>query len=192
MRYLLDMLQAAGLGSATGIRPFLPALVTGALGRADAGVDFEGTSFAFLESPVFLAALVVGVIVTVILARSRPDDPRVLSALSGIGVGLGALLGAGSVDDRFSVWWHGLIVGGASALLASAATRSLVARARTRLDAEARTALPVYEEGSGLVLAALTVLAPPVAIVALGFFIWLLLGSRRRGREKYAGLRILR
>ena len=192
MRYLLDMLQAAGLGSATGIRPFLPALVTGALGRADAGVDFEGTSFAFLESPVFLAALVVGVIATVLLARSRPDDSRVLSALSGIGVGLGALLGAGSVDDRFSVWWPGLVAGGASALLASAATRSLVAGVRARLDAEARTALPVYEEGSGLVLAALTVLAPPVAIVALGFFVWLLLGARRRDREKYAGLRILR
>jgi hypothetical protein len=192
MRYLLDMLQAAGLGSAAGIRPFLPALVAGALGRADAGVDFEDTSFAFLESPIFLAALVLGVLVTVILARSRPDDSRVLSALTGIGIGLGALLGAGSVDDRFDVWWPGLVAGGASALLASAATRSLIARVRARLDAEARSALPVYEEGSGLILAALTVLAPPVAIVALGFFLWLLLGARRRDREKYAGLRILR
>ena len=161
MRYLLDMLQAAGLGSATGIRPFLPALV-------------------------------VGVVVTVILARRAPDDARVLSALSGIGVGLGALLGAGSVDDRFDVWWPGLVAGGASALLASAAMRSLIGRVRARLDTEARSALPVYEEGAGLVLAALTLLAPPVAIVALGFFLWLLFGSRRRGREKYAGLRILR
>jgi hypothetical protein len=192
MRYLLDMLQAAGLGSATGIRPFLPALVAGALGRADAGVDFEGTSFSFLESPVFLAALVVAVVVTVLLARIRPDDATIASAVSGIGVGLGALLGAGSVDDRFSVWWPGLVAGGLSALLASAATRSLIARVRARLDAGARAALPVYEEGSGLVLAAACVLAPPIAIVAIGFFVWLLVGSRRRGREKYAGLRILR
>ncbi len=192
MRYLLDILQAAGLGSATGIRPFLPALVAGALGRADAGVDFEGTSFSFLESPVFLAALVVAVVVTVLLARIRPDDATIASAVSGIGVGLGALLGAGSVDDRFSVWWPGLVAGGLSALLASAATRSLIARVRARLDAGARAALPVYEEGSGLVLAAACVLAPPIAIVAIGFFVWLLVGSRRRGREKYAGLRILR
>jgi Domain of unknown function (DUF4126) len=192
MRYLLDMLQASGLGSATGIRPFLPALVAGALGRADAGVDFEGTSFAFLESPIFLAALVLGVLVTVILARSRPDDTRVLSALSGIGIGLGALLGAGSVDDRFDVWWPGLLAGGLSALLASAAVRSLITRVRARLDAEARAALPIYEEGSGMTLAGLSILIPPVAIVALGFFAWLLLGARRRGREKYAGLRILR
>jgi Domain of unknown function (DUF4126) len=192
MRYLLDMLQASGLGSATGIRPFLPTLAAGALGRADAGVDFENTAFAFLESPIFLAAMVLGVIATVILARIRPDDPRVLSALAGIGVGLGALLGAGSVDDRFDVWWPGLIAGGASALLASAAMRSLVSRVRVRLDAESRAALPVYEEGSGLILAAVCVLAPPVALIAIGFNIWLLLGARRRDREKYAGLRILK
>ena len=61
-----------------------------------------------------------------------------------------------------------------------------------RLDAEARAALPVYEEGSGLILAAVCVLAPPVALVAIGFNIWLLLGARRRDREKYAGLRILK
>jgi Domain of unknown function (DUF4126) len=192
MRYLLDILQAAGVGCATGIRPFLPALAVGALARADVGVDFEGTSFAFLESPIFLAALVVAVAVSLTLSRMRPDDPRLPSALAGIGIGLGALLGAGSVDDRFSVWWPGLIVGGLAALLASTATAALIARVRTRLDADARGALPVYEEGSGVIIAAGCVLVPPLAILAIGFFIWLLLGSRRRGREKYAGLRILR
>jgi hypothetical protein len=192
MRYLLDILQAAGVGCATGVRPFLPALAVGALARADVGVDFEGTSFAFLESPIFLAALVVAVAVSLTLSRLRPDDPRLTSALAGIGIGLGALLGAGSVDDRFSVWWPGLIAGGLAALLASTATAALIARVRTRLDAEARGALPVYEEGSGVIIAAGCVLVPPLAILAIGFFIWLLLGSRRRGREKYAGLRILR
>jgi hypothetical protein len=192
MRYFLDILQASGLGSATGIRPFLPALVAGALGRADAGVDFEGTSFAFLESPVFLAALVVGVIASLVLRRRRPDNPQLDSALSGIGIGLGALLGAGTMDDRFSVWWPGLVVGGLSALLASAATRSLITRVRSRLDAEARAALPAYEAGAGMVVAGACIALPPLAILVLGFFTWLLLGSRRRGQEKYAGLRILR
>jgi hypothetical protein len=192
MRYLLDILQAAGVGCATGVRPFLPALAVGALARADVGVDFEGTSFAFLESPIFLAALVVAVAVSLTLSRLRPDDKRLPSALAGIGIGLGALLGAGSVDDQFSIWWPGLIAGGLAALLASTATAALIARVRTRLDAEARGALPVYEEGSGVIIAAGCVLVPPLAILAIGFFIWLLLGSRRRGREKYAGLRILR
>ena len=192
MRYLLDILQAAGIGSATGIRPFLPALAAGALARADVGIDFEGTAFAFLESPIFLIALIVAMAASIALARARPDDPRLPSALSGIGIGLGALLGAGALDDRFSVWWPGLLAGGLSALLASAATLALIARVRTRLDADARGALPVYEEGSGLVLAAACILVPPIAILAIGFFVWLLIGSRRRGQEKYAGLRILR
>ena len=192
MRYLLDILQAAGIGSATGIRPFLPALAAGLLARADVGVDFEGTAFAFLESPIFLAALIVAMAASIAVARYRADDTRLISALSGIGIGLGALLGAGSVDDRFSVWWPGLLAGGLSALLASAATVALIARVRNRLDADARAALPVYEEGSGLVLAAACILVPPIAILAIGFFVWLLIGSRRRGQEKYAGLRILR
>ena len=59
MNFLLDILQGAGLGAATGLRPFLPALAAGALARGDVGVDFEGTSFAFLESPVWLLALVL-------------------------------------------------------------------------------------------------------------------------------------
>jgi hypothetical protein len=42
------------------------------------------------------------------------------------------------------------------------------------------------------VLAAACILVPPIAILAIGFFVWLLIGSRRRGQEKYAGLRILR
>jgi hypothetical protein len=129
---------------------------------------------------------------SIALARARPEDPRLPSALAGIGIGLGALLGAGSVDDRFSVWWPGLLAGGLSALLASAATVALIARVRNRLDADARAALPVYEEGSGLVLAAACILVPPIAVLAIGFFVWLLIGSRRRGQEKYAGLRILR
>ena len=73
MRYLLDILQAAGIGSATGIRPFLPALAAGALARADVGVDFEGTAFAFLESPIFLIALIVAMAAMLVVALAIPE-----------------------------------------------------------------------------------------------------------------------
>jgi len=43
-----------------------------------------------------------------------------------------------------------------------------------------------------VVLAALAILIPPISIVAVVFFVWLLAGGRRREGEKYAGLRILR
>ena len=45
---------------------------------------------------------------------------------------------------------------------------------------------------AGLVLAGLSVLVPPVSLVALAFLVWLLLQQRRRAGQKYAGLRILR
>ena len=80
----------------------------------------------------------------------------------------------------------------AAAWVSGAAVRDLFGRASARLDAEARSHLPVYAEGAAIVLAALSIVAPPVALVALGFFIWLLVGGRRRKGEKYAGLRSLR
>ena len=52
MKLALDILQGLGLASATGLRPFLPALLAGALASGDVGLDFDGTAFAFLESPI--------------------------------------------------------------------------------------------------------------------------------------------
>jgi hypothetical protein len=192
MRYLLDLLQAVGLGSATGMRPFLPALVAGVLARADAGVDFEDTAFTFLEAPVFLIALAVALVASVLLGRRATPDGPLDNALAGIGIGLGALLGAGSLDDHSDVWWPGLLAGGLAAALAGVAVRQLLARTRARLDSEARAALPAYVEAAALVLAAVVIVAEPVAVLAVGLFVWLIVAGRRRQGQKYAGLRILR
>jgi len=175
------------------MRPFLPTLLAGALAGADLGVDFEGTSFAFLEASWFLLAVVLCVVVLAVAQRrGLREDGAAGAALAGIAIGLGALLGAGSMDDRFDVWWPGLVVGGLAAALASAAVRSLLTRVRARLDPQAGAALPLYAEGGGLVLCGASVLLPPLALVGLGFLAFLLRGGRRRKGEKYAGLRILR
>jgi hypothetical protein len=192
VRLLIDILQGAGLAGAAGIRPFLPALVAGALASADIGIDYDHTPFAFLEAPGWLLAVVVAVIATVIAERRGVPERSLESALSGIGIGLGALLFAATLADHFDLWWPGLLGGGLCAALAGVATRSLVARTRARLDPEARAALPIYEEGMALVLAALAVVVAPISVLALGFFAFLLRGGRRREGEKYAGLRILR
>jgi Domain of unknown function (DUF4126) len=192
VRLLIDILQGAGLAGAAGIRPFLPALVAGAFASADLGVDYEGTPFSFLEMPGWLLALVVAVIAAVIAERRGVPEGPLESALSGLGIGLGALLFAATLADHFDLWWPGLLGGGLCAALAGAATRSLVARTRARLDPEARAALPVYVEGTAIVLAALAIVVAPISVLALGFFAFLLRGGRRREGEKYAGLRILR
>jgi hypothetical protein len=192
VRLLIDILQGAGLAEAVGIRPFLPALVAGAFATADIGIDYDHTPFSFLEAPGWLLALLVAVIVVAIAERRGVPEGPLESALSGLGIGLGALLFAATLADHFHLWWPGLLGGGLCAALAGAAIRSLIARTRARLDPEARAALPVYEEGVAMVLAALAVVVAPVSLLALGFFAFLLRGGRRREGEKYAGLRILR
>lgn len=193
MKLLLDILQGMGLATAAGLRPFLPALVAGGLALGNFGIDFEGTDFAFLESPILLAAAVLGLIAAVVLERRSGGGSTALqSAIAGLGIGLGALLFAGSLADRHETWWPGLLGGLACAALASYAARRLLGRVRGRLDRDAQGALPVYADGGAGVLAALSVLVPPISLVALGFVARLLVAGRRRAGEKYAGLRILR
>jgi hypothetical protein len=194
MNLLLDLLQGIGIAAAIGIRPFLPVLLAGALAAANTGLDFDGTSFAFLEAwPFWLAVLVV--VLGLELAARRTDAPNT-GPLVWVGlavvVALGALEAAGSVDDRSDPWIIGLVGGGAAAVLGWAAARSLFTRVRRRLDREAAAALPVYAEGVAVLAAGASILFPPLAVVVLGALAWLLAGGRRREGEKYAGLRILR
>src|SRR5215211_9129925 len=103
MDYVLDILQGAGLALACGVNPFLPVLLAGALASADLGLDFEGTAFAFLEEGWFLLAVTVALVVSTVL-RARLQTGPGRAALTGIAIGFGALLCAGSLDDRSDVW----------------------------------------------------------------------------------------
>jgi len=191
MKLILDLLQGAGAASATGVRPFLPPLVYGLLATDDLGVDFDGTAFSFLEAPWFLVLLGVLLVVTV-LVRSRFESGPGERVLIAAAVVLGALEGAGTLDDRFDVWWPGLILGAVFAALGARVASDLLARVRRRLDAEAAGALFLYAEAFALVLVGLSVLFPPLALLGIGLLVFLLLGGRRREGEKYAGLRILK
>jgi Domain of unknown function (DUF4126) len=180
-----------GVSTAAGVRPFLPTLLVGALAADDLGVDFDHTDFAFLESPWFLLAIAAALVVTTVL-RARFETPTGEAVLGGIGMGLGALLFAGTLADHYSTWWPGIIGGLVCALIAQQGTRSLLTRTRARLDAAAAAALFLYADAAALLISGLSVLIPPVSVLAIGFFIWLRLGGRRREGEKHAGLRILR
>jgi hypothetical protein len=196
MHFVLDLLQGLGIAAAIGIRPFLPVLLAGALASANAGLDFDHTSFAFLEQWwLWLAVLVVVLGIDLALRRRGGDGPDLGPlewVLAGVAIALGALEAAGSVADRGHPWIVGLLVGAAAARRGFLAARSLFGRVRRRLDPEAAAALPYYGEGAALLAAGASILFPPLAVLVVGGLAWLLAGGRRRAGEKYAGLRILR
>jgi hypothetical protein len=194
MHFLFDLLQGLGIAAAVGIRPFLPVLLSGVLAAANTGLDFDHTSFSFLEAwPFWVAVFVIALALS--FAERRPDAPErgpVLWAAFVIVVALGALEGAGSVADGSSDWFWGLIGGALAATLGFWAARLLFNRVRRRLDPGTAAALPVYGEGVALLAAGLSVLFPPLAVLVIAGLALLLRGGRRREGEKYAGLRILR
>jgi hypothetical protein len=196
MTLFLAICTGIGLALAVGLRPFLPALLTCALARGDAGVDFEHTDVAFMEKPAFLLALLIGVLVLVAMERRHPPEDVSSgpfgAAVAGIGLALGGLLFGGALADDHYSFGVGLAAGIACAAIAEASARGFFASTRRRLDRAAAATLPVYAEVAGLVLAGLSVLAPPISLVALAFLLWLLQQQRRRAGQKYAGLRILR
>jgi hypothetical protein len=187
-----------GLGIAAGLRPFLPALLAGALASGGLlGVGFSHGGYAFLQQGWWLvamaAALLIAYVLQLRLGSERFEAGPLGAAVAGLGVGVGALLFAGTLGEHGDAAWPGLIGGALAALLGQAAIRPLIARARTRLaDRSAREALTLYVDGAALLLAALAALLHPLGYVALIPFAWLLIGGRRRAGEKYAGLRILR
>ena len=192
MKLLLDILQGLGLSQAAGIRPFLPALVAGGAARANVLIDFEGGPFAFMEDPWWLAALAAAALIALILRNEVTRDAYLSAAFQGLAMGMGALLFCAVLSGDGYVWWPGIPAGLAGAWLSGTAVQDLFGRAASRLDEQASAHLPVYAEALAVVLAALSVVAPPVALVSAGFFAWLIIGGRRRKGEKHAGLRVLR
>ena len=124
--------------------------------------------------------------------RSGANKDLVSRVTGVVALVLGALMFAGSLAAGGHSAWPGLVAGLACAALAWAAVGGLLGRARRRLDAGAAALLPIYADAAAVVLAALAVFVEPAGFLALAAFAFLLVGARREGDRKYAGLRILR
>jgi hypothetical protein len=195
MHLAFDIFQGLGLAAAAGIRPLLPALVSGALAAGDIQIDFKGTDYSFLQGTPFLLAVLVASSVLVTAEWRWPSVANrrsVVAAMLVPSVAIGAVLFAGALAQNEHTTWPGLLAGVACALVGAGATVPLLRRVRARLDSEAAGATALFADGAAIVVAGLSVLAPPVGVLCLLALVWLLVSGWRRQPEKYAGLRILR
>jgi hypothetical protein len=193
---VFDIFQGMGIATAVGIRPFLPALVVGALAAGNVEIHFTGTDYSFLQGTPFLLGMLAGAVVIAILERrligARFDQGPWLYIVGAIALALGALFFAGSLARGHYAAWPGLIGGVICAAVGVAATLPLLQRVRARLDQAAAAAVPLFAEAAALVLAALSVVAPPIGLIGFLALLLLLVAGRSREPQKYAGLRILR
>jgi hypothetical protein len=187
-----DIGQGAGLSAATGVRPFLPTLLAGAMARGDVLIDFDSSGWQFLESPGFLLAVFALALLWFGAERSGANRALVERGLLALGLVFGALLFAGSLAAGGAEAWPGLIAGVICALLGRAALGGLFERAARRLEDGGAGLLSIYAEGAALVLAAIAILVPPLSFLALAGFLLLLVKGGRADDRKYAGLRVLR
>ncbi|HEY6779477.1 MAG TPA: DUF4126 family protein [Thermoleophilaceae bacterium] len=72
MSLFVDIGQGVGLAGATGVRPYLPPLLAGAMARGDVAIDFDGTDWSFLESPAFLGVVLALAAAAYLLERGGP------------------------------------------------------------------------------------------------------------------------
>jgi hypothetical protein len=193
---VFDIFQGIGMAAAVGIRPFLPALLVGALAAGDVQIDFAHSDFSFLQGAPFLLVMVVGAVILTVLERRLPrerlEQGPVALVIALAALAVGALLFAGSLCRGGYAIWPGIVGGIICAAVGVAATRPLLGRVRARLDSESVQALPLFAEGAALLGAGLSVLLPPVGVIVLLLLLWLLIAGRGKDDEKYAGLRILR
>jgi len=194
MDLFLAISQGIGVSLATGMRTFLAPLAVGALANANLGIDFDGTSYEFLESTPFLGAMLLLVAASTLYERPPRKLPHLpLAVAAGV---LGALLFAGSLEaDGYSAT-VGVPAGALCAVLAFFAVRTFIGGAADRLAAGGEAAnsslLTLFADAAALITCVAAVLLPPLSLLPLAFCIWVLISRRRRGGKKYEGLRILR
>ena len=177
-------------------------IATGVLAHEDAGIDFTGTDWAWMESWIFIGILAALFVAFWIMDREgkseriRPGG-RAMEANPSYPLFCavaGALLFAGSLADGGEASWPGLLAGAAVGFIGYLALGLLFMRANQRLLAagDPGVLLGLGRDLLTIALTVLCVLVDPVGYVVLAAALVLVLTARRREGEKYEGLRVLR
>jgi hypothetical protein len=197
----MDIGQGTGLATTSGLRPLLPPIVVGVMAHADAGADFTGTDWAWMESWVFVGILAALFIAGWLIDRSRTNlmrpggsDPESSPAYPVLAAAAGGLLFAASLADGGETAWPGLVAGALLGFVGYLALALLFMRANRRVAAagDPGTLLGLGRDALTIALTVVVVLTNVVGYVVVIAALVLLATARRGEGEKYEGLRVLR
>jgi hypothetical protein len=192
MDLFLAISQGIGTSLATGVRALLAPLFVGVMARANAGIDFEQTGYEWLEATWWLVLLFVLIAASWLVDRSDAEVPEGVWVV--VAMGIGGVLFAGALEDENYFGEAGIVPGMLCALVGFLAARAFLGGATERLEArgEGSGTIGALGDFGAILIAALAVLLPPASLIAAAFCLWVLVARRRRGGQKYEGLRILR
>jgi hypothetical protein len=163
------------------------------MAHVELGIDPEGTDWEFFASNWFIAIL-FAVNVVAFYANRSGIPTRIPGAV--FAAAIGAIAGAASLAEEGEAAVLGLLLGAALALAASLLAADVLAgaarRAGTGEAAGAAGTLTLILAGTGILVAALALFAPPASLLVLVALGVLAAARRRRAGEKYEGLRVLR
>ncbi len=177
-------------------------IVTGVMAHEDAGVDFSGTDWAWMESWIFIGILAALFVIFWVLDRAGNSEvirPGGRAMEAGPAYPLlcavaGALLFAASLADGGYKSWPGLVAGALIGLIGYLALGRFFMRANQRLFAtgDSGVVLGLARDALTIATTVLVVLVNVVGYAVLVGVLVLLVISRGREGEKYEGLRVLR
>jgi hypothetical protein len=180
----LSIALGIGLAAAVGFRVFLPLLVASV--AAYTGHLQLSDSFAWLGSLSAMTMLGVAAIVEVLAYYIPAVDNLLDTITTPVALIAGTLVSAAVMVDLPPIvkWTTAIIAGGGAAGLTQGVTALLRAKSTAFTAGLGNPVIATAELGGALLLSALALIAPFVALALVAVFFWLALSTVRRLRTR--------
>jgi hypothetical protein len=180
----LSIALGIGLAAAVGFRVFLPLLVASV--AAYTGHLQLSDSFAWLGSLSAMTMLGVAAIVEVLAYYIPAVDNLLDTITTPVALIAGTLLSAAVMVDLPPIvkWTTAIIAGGGAAGLTQGVTALLRAKSTALTGGLGNPVVATAELGGALLLSALALIAPFIALAAVAAFLWLAVRTVRRLRSR--------
>jgi hypothetical protein len=180
----LSIALGIGLAAAVGLRVFLPLLVASV--AAYTGHLHLSDSFAWLGSLSAMTMLAVAAIVEVLAYYIPAVDNLLDTITTPVALIAGTLVSAAVMVDLPAIvkWTTAIIAGGGAAGLTQGVTALLRAKSTAFTGGLGNPVVATAELSGALLLSALALIAPFIALAAVAVFFWLAVRTVRRLRSR--------